>query len=543
MSDLKNHLYKLFGREPSQMELKAFSCFDTDTADRKKRFRRYSESRPLYLNIDDEHFFYISHHTSRLRCKLDMATRHLDAALCYKHDEGNIMLGITHAGEKRHIRSGKIPYRIFVQDAKSIDEKLLHTVSEFADHMELICDESPWERLCRVCVNTNTGGHITASAQRLFTNYPNGLLYFVPDHLNLSFRKTAEAFEKQPQFIGKTVPSPILSLDNEEGLLEIPITTLRLLQESMQKYMENRTPYRENTDNTPLPEINASSKKDMDKLVTYLKNEAEENPSQSYAVSDKIPELQIDPFPLKGLAFSENGIQLHTLAAIVNLYAQGLIPLALTYYMESNVSAPQKLDQLLSSINKSVKLFEIPITNSCVVPGEHNRLKLFFISKFSDQRIPQTFQRPGDFICLLGDLSGTVRGSAYADATGIKSRYSPPGVMRGTIAALINVLDECRDKGILSSVNPIQRGGLFAALYKACGSGFGASVYSERKSPEHVFVFGESQAALLISIKENKLIDLARITSNYNLTSTTVGRVRKEKEININNVLHYKTGR
>ncbi|MDZ7796283.1 MAG: hypothetical protein U5N56_04195 [Candidatus Marinimicrobia bacterium] len=47
----------------------------------------------------------------------------------------------------------------------------------------------------------------------------------------------------------------------------------------------------------------------------------------------------------------------------------------------------------------------------------------------------------------------------------------------------------------------------------------------------------------MISIKENKLIDLARITSNYNLTSTTVGRVRKEKEININNALYYKIGR
>ncbi|MDZ7796282.1 MAG: hypothetical protein U5N56_04190 [Candidatus Marinimicrobia bacterium] len=491
MGDLKNHLHKLFGREPSQMELKAFSCFDTDTADRKKRFRRYSESRPLYLNIDDEHFIYISHHTSRLRCKLDMATRHLDSTLCYKHDGGSIMLGIAHAEKNRRMRSVEIPYRIFVQNAGNIDENLLHAVSEFADHMQLIRDESPWERLCRTCVTTNTGGHITASAQRLFINYANGLLYFVPDHLNLSFRKTAEAFEQQPHFIGKTVPYPILSLDNEDGLLEIPITTLRLLQESMQKYMENRTPYRENINNTPLPEINAASKKSMDKLVAYLKNEAEENPSQTYTVSDKIPELQIDPFPLKGLAFNENGIELHTLAAIVDLYAQGLIPLALTYYMESSVSVPRKLDQLLSSINKNAKLFEIPIANSCVVPGERNRLKLFFISKFSDQRIPQTFQDPGDFICLLGDPSGTVRGSAYADATGIKSRYSPPGVMRGTIAALINVLDECKNKGILSSVNPIQRGGLFAALYKACGSGLGAAVYSERKSPESV-LFSES---------------------------------------------------
>ncbi|MDZ7820729.1 MAG: hypothetical protein U5N26_02315 [Candidatus Marinimicrobia bacterium] len=218
-------------------------------------------------------------------------------------------------------------------------------------------------------------------------------------------------------------------------------------------------------------------------------------------------------------------------------------PLALSYYMESTVSAPQKLDQLLEAMKKGAELFEVPIANHCIVPGDANRLKLFFVSRHRKKAVPRVFQDPGDFICLLGDPGGTIRGSAYAEALGYQSAFSPPGVMRGTIAAMINVLEECERKEILSSVNAIQRGGLFAALHRACGQSLGASVYSERKSPEQVFIFGEPQAALLVSIKEKNLIDLARITSNYNLTSTTIGRVREAGEININKVLHYRTGR
>jgi selenophosphate synthetase-related protein len=63
----------------------------------------------------------------------------------------------------------------------------------------------------------------------------------------------------------------------------------------------------------------------------------------------------------------------------------------------------------------------------------------------------------------------------------------------------------------------------------------GASIYSERKGPAQLFIFGEPQAAAMVTIRERHLIDLARITSNYNLTSTTIGRVTDNPEIKINN--------
>jgi len=539
MSELKERLKNIFGREPSGMELKAFACYDTDSGNRRKHFRRYSESKPLYLNLDDDHYLYISHHTNRLRCRIDMATRHLDTNICYPHGGGSIMAGISHPGRERRLRSRHVNYRIFVQPARQEDEKYLHGVSAYADHMALIQDESPWERLCRVCTGTAAGCHITASAARLFSPYENGLLYFVPEHQQLSFKKAAAGFDQQPQFIGKTVPYPIVSLDNEDGLLEVPVSTLKMLQESMMKYTEDRTPYRESTGKNVLPEAPASDDSNIEKLLTLLKEEEAEYPPQEYATAATLPDLRIDPFPLCGPAFSVNGIELHTLSAIVDLYARGLKPLALSFYMESKATLPQKLDPLTAAVRKSAELFDIPVANNCIVPGEHNDLKLFFVSTAAKDAASCAFREAGDFICLLGDPSGTLNGSAYTRAVTGKSRFSPPGVMRGTIAALVNVLEECRKQDILSSVCPVQRGGLFYALYRSCSPGFGASVYSERKSPPQVFVFGEPQAALLVSIKEKDLIGLARITSNFNLTSTTIGRVREEKVIDINNIIRY----
>ncbi|MCD6337322.1 MAG: hypothetical protein J7M01_03720, partial [Candidatus Marinimicrobia bacterium] len=479
---------------------------------------------------------YISNHTNRLRCYLDMATRHLDTSSCYIHEHGAIMLDVTTPENEKYLRSRHTNYHIYVQPAAAhAAAQSLTAVSKFADHISLIRDETPWERLCRVCVDTNTGGHITASSKRLFKVYENGLLYIVEDYQHLHFKEACKELDSVPVFIGKTVSFPILSLDNEKGLLEIPLSTLKSLQQEQIKKGGGKHPLDPITEDGETIDINDEYTDITERLFNFLQEENNEYPVKYYSFENDMLKLKIDAIPLNGLSFSLNGIELHTLSSIVNLQIRGYKPLALSYYLESTADSPQDIEPYLSIIKKSAKLFNIPIANNCIVPGDTNRLKLFFISKQEKDVLPHTFQQDGDFICILGDPSGVLKGSAYASVYGKTEPYTPPGVMTGTLAALVDVVKECTESKIISSVLMIGRGGLITALKKASSEGLGASIYSERKEPAEVFIYGEPQAAAMVTLKESHLINLARITSNFNLTSTTIGRVTKNPNITVNN--------
>ncbi|MEA2076837.1 MAG: AIR synthase-related protein [Candidatus Marinimicrobia bacterium] len=536
MEKFTSHLNKLLGRMPTDLELEVFGPFGPYESNREKRFANFNSSRPLYLNIDNDHFVYISNHTNRLRCCLDMATRHLDTSSCYRHEHGTIMLGVAKPENEKHLRSRHINYHIYIQSATNNSAaKFLASVSNFADHISLIRDETPWERLCRVCVETNTGGHITASSKRLFKTYENGLLYIVADHQHFNFNEAVKKSNSVPMFIGKTVSYPILSLDNEKGFLEIPISTLKKLQQEQLKTGAVKHPSNPDNESYDILKDIDEEPDIINKLFKLVQKEQNAYPAKFYSFSDEIPELRIDAISLNSLSFSLTGIELHTLSGIVNMQIRGLKPLALSYYMESTADSPQEIEPYLNAIKKSAKLFGIPIANNCIVPGKTNRLKLFFISKKESDILPHTFQQENDFICLLGDPNGVLVGSAYAHVHGKTEPYTPPGVMTGTLAALVDVIKECSDKKVISSASMISRGGLITVLKEAGKNGLGASIYSERKGPAQVFIFGEPQAAAMVTIKENHLIDLARITSNFNLTSTTIGRVSSDPEIRINN--------
>ncbi|MBW6458181.1 MAG: hypothetical protein K0B52_03370 [FCB group bacterium] len=538
MTEFTSYLRKLLGREAAPMEEKAFRCFDPASADRKKRFARYSESKPLFLNIDDENYVYVSNHGNALRCRLDMATRHLDASVCYQHPYGNIMLGVMHPGKERHLQARFTDYHIYVQPAAAkAAAQSLGRAADFADHIAMITEETPWERLCRVCVATNTGGHITTSHQRLFTPMDNGLLYFVARHSEKAFKEAAAVFDHSLYFIGKTVAHPILSLDNEDGLLEVPLSTLRALQQVQNKAPFPKTYFNIDTNETTAFDEKPLTPGEVDVLLTFLDTENMEHSPESYTLSGGLPELRIDPYPLKGLAFSENGVQLHTLSAMTDLFIRGLRPIALTWYMETSAESPQEIEPLITMITKSAGLFDIPVANFLLVPSDTDRLHLFFISRNDNPQYTGMFEDAGDFICLLGDPNGTLCGSAYAMAMGNEGVFHPPSVMTGTLASLVDVIDTCFKKNIIRSAAPVRRGGLIAALYRACSAGKGAAIYAERKSPEREFMFGEPQAAVMVSLKEKHLIDLARITSHYNLTSTTIGRVTDKPEITLNNAI------
>ncbi|MFA6617927.1 MAG: AIR synthase-related protein [Candidatus Neomarinimicrobiota bacterium] len=535
MKTFTTYLTKILGREPDQGEMHFYNCFNPENYNIQKRFDRYSASRALFLNIDDDHYLYVSNHTSKLRCSLDMATRQLNTSECYKHGQGNIMLGITKPENEKHINARISNYNIYLHSTSQHEANdALKRVSQFSDHISLIKDETPWERICNMCAEIQTGIHLTCSAQRLLKHYKNGLIYLVEENRDKNFKNAIKYLDTIPAFIGKTRSFPIISLDNELTTLELPIANLKQLFLLQNTASPAKSVLDQNTEDPNSIDLDKEPEDLLEQLANFLKKEKKESPSKKLCF-DSLPDLFIENFPLKSLSFTPNGISLHILSAIVSLHYRGYKPLALSYYAETKADFPQEIDTSLSAIAKAAKLFGIPMANNCIIHGKENHLKLFFICKKQDDIIPDTFQEENNFICLLGDPNGEIRGSAYAHILGHKTPFTPPGIMTGTLAALVDVLDECKNKNILVSANFIGRGGLITALKTACSHSKGAKIYSERKGPEQIFIYGEHQAAALISIKEKHLIDLAKITSNYNLSSSTIGRVTENNDIIINN--------
>ena len=541
MNIFNTQIGKILGHEPSTGEMKFYNYFDPGTFDKEKRFSRYSASRPLFLNVDDEHYMYVSNHTSKLRCCLDMATRQLIGSECYKHSQGTIMLGIAHPKNEKHLNARVNNYHIYLQStSRQETSEALQTVSNFADHISLVRDETPWERLCVMCDETNTGVHLTASSQRLLKHFKNGLIYVVPEHQDRNFKNAVKDLNTIPAFIGKTLSYSIITLDNDVANFELPITALKQLFLLQNKYYPNKTEQMPPSSSEIEIDTLNEPKDILEQVLNLLKEESAQHKSKRIKFKDT-QDLFIENFPLSSLSFTPNGLNQHTLSAIVSLYYKGLKPLALSFFAETSAEYPQEIDTSLNVIQKAAKLFGIPMANNCVIPGEKNAIKLFFICKKTEQQVPNTFQEDGEFICLLGDPNGDLRGSAYANILGYKDSFTPPGVMTATLGALVDIIEDCKEKDIITSANFIERGGLISTLIKASQHSCGATIYSERKGAEQLFFYGEHQAAALVSIKEKNLIDLARITSNFNLSSSTIGRVNSSGEIMINNKLIFKS--
>ncbi len=535
MNLFTTQLSKILGHNPTSGEMKFFQCFDPETFDKDKRFARYNESKTLFINIDDEHYMYVSNHTNKLRCCLDISTRQLNGSECYSHDQGTIMLGFTKPENAKHLNARINNYHIYLQNTSRHEtENKLKTVSQFADHIALIQDETPWERLCAMCNETKAGILLTASARRLLKPYKNGLIYIVPEHQDRNFKNAIQDLDTIPAFIGKTISIPIITLENETANFELPIASLKQLFLLQNKIQTSKTTQEIQETKTESIELKNEPENILEKLIEFVENEEKNNPPKKLKFDD-IPDLYIINFPLSSLSFTPNGLNQHTISSIVSLYYRGYKPLALSYFAQSISESPHDIDSTLNVIAKSAKLFGIPMANNCIVSGDSDKLKLFFICTKEDCFIPDQFEKEGDFLCLIGDPNGELKGSAYANVLGYDTPFTPPGVMTATLAALVDVIEDCKNKNILTTANYIHRGGLITALHKASRKGNGATIYSERKGPEQLFIYGEHQAAALVSIKEKHLIDLARITSNLNITSSTIGRINNEGVISVNN--------
>lgn len=151
------------------------------------------------------------------------------------------------------------------------------------------------------------------------------------------------------------------------------------------------------------------------------------------------------------------------------------------------------------------------------------------------------FKNDGDFIMLLGALKGELGGSEYlkvihnivgGDAPDIDLTFEKR-VYQATLEAI--------HKGIVSSATDVSDGGLAVALAESCITNpekpVGASIYISRKLRNDELFFGESQSVIVLSINEKYLLDMERIASKNIIPCITIGRVKDNGRLKINEII------
>jgi phosphoribosylformylglycinamidine synthase len=89
-------------------------------------------------------------------------------------------------------------------------------------------------------------------------------------------------------------------------------------------------------------------------------------------------------------------------------------------------------------------------------------------------------------------------------------------------------------------------GGLAVALAESCINNpdkpLGASIYISRKLRDDELFFGESQSVIIISINEKYLLDMERIASKNIIPCVTIGRVKDNGRLKINEIIDVSIG-
>jgi len=79
----------------------------------------------------------------------------------------------------------------------------------------------------------------------------------------------------------------------------------------------------------------------------------------------------------------------------------------------------------------------------------------------------------------------------------------------------------------------VSDGGLAVSIAECCIGNpegpLGADIHVHRKIRDDELVFSENQSLIVVSLAEDRLLDVERIASQYNVPCTTIGRVRGDR--------------
>jgi len=152
------------------------------------------------------------------------------------------------------------------------------------------------------------------------------------------------------------------------------------------------------------------------------------------------------------------------------------------------------------------------------------------------------FKDAGDFIVMLGTIKPELGGTEFLKVVHDKVTGNPPSIDLNFEKRVQKTCLEAIRSGIVKSATDISDGGMAVAVAESLVRNkkdkLGASLFISRKMREDELLFSESQSVILLTIGENHLLDLEKITSEYQVPSVTIGKVTDDGILKINDVVN-----
>jgi len=144
-----------------------------------------------------------------------------------------------------------------------------------------------------------------------------------------------------------------------------------------------------------------------------------------------------------------------------------------------------------------------------------------------NELLPNTFGSKDLFISMLGSHRGELGGSRYLHLLNQENKGNRPVVDLLMESRLQEAVLTGIHGGLIQSARAIGRGGVALAIAKSFEkkSNLGARIHFSRKLKSEELLFGETQGLVLVTIKENDLMEFERICMTIGVPATTIGRV------------------
>ena len=142
--------------------------------------------------------------------------------------------------------------------------------------------------------------------------------------------------------------------------------------------------------------------------------------------------------------------------------------------------------------------------------------------------VTHNFKNKGNNIFMIGRSYDDINSSEYLEFYHEISESGLPTFDLDVEVGMNEVMKRLITEGLLTSANPVGKGGLFFTLLRAgMPSGFGFDITSDAEVRKDAFLFGESMGRVVVGVLPSKVDDFVDLMSSLKVPFFALGHVTK----------------
>lgn len=145
-----------------------------------------------------------------------------------------------------------------------------------------------------------------------------------------------------------------------------------------------------------------------------------------------------------------------------------------------------------------------------------------------DKLVTHSFKNKGNNLFMIGNSYDDVNSSEYLEFYHEISDSSLPVFDIETEVKLHDVMKMLLEAGLLTSANPVSKGGLFFTLLRAgMPNGLGFDITTDAEIRRDAFLFGEAMGRIVVGVDPKKVDDFVDFMSSLKVPFFALGHVTK----------------